>query len=310
MTVLITGATGLIGRALAQSYLQDRVSISALARDTNVVTKMFGSSVKTYKWDPVSDAIPPAAFDGVHSVFHLMGEPVGGRWTDDKRSRIIASRVTAAQKIADGLRGRPVRFISASSFGIYPGKHGVVYDETDALAPPVTEIQTILQNWETAAFSAVSRNTHVNILRFGMVCAPKGYPKRLVRLFKRGLGFVAGRGDQIVPIVSLDDAVGMLRWAASGQAGNGPINCVSPQLPTFRNVAGIIAQCLGKQIRFSLPEWLARLALGRSADYFLLSYKIKPRQALDRGYNFRMSDPEQILRSAILGPEFVTEAII
>ncbi len=301
MTVLITGATGLIGRALTQSYLQDRVPVRALARDPVTVTALFGRSVEVHKWDPASDPLFPAILDDVSSIFHLMGEPVGGRWTDDKRSRIISSRVIAAQKLADCVRGRPCRFISASSFGIYPGVHGVVYNETDPLAPAETEIQTILQNWESAALSAASSVTNVNIVRFGMVCAPDGYPKKLVRLFRRGLGFVAGRGDQIVPIVSLDDAVGMLRWAASGQAGDGPINCVSPQLPTFRDVARIIANCLGKPLRFTVPEWLARPALGGSADYFLLSYRVRPQRALERGYNFRMSDPEQILRTAILG---------
>lgn len=301
MTVLITGATGLIGRALAESCLQDRISVRALARDPAAVSTSFGNSIEGYKWDPLSDPLPPAALDGVTTVFHLMGESVGGRWTKEKRANIIASRVTAAQKLADAVRGQNCRFISASSFGIYPGSHGAVYSETEALAPPATEIQTILQNWEAAALSAASENTNVNVMRFGMVCAPDGYPKKLVRLFKRGLSFVAGNGNQIVPIVSLSDAVGMLRWAASGNAGDGVINCVSPQLPTFRDVARIIADCLSKPVRFNVPEWLARPALGGSADYFLLSYHLRPQRALERGYNFRMSDPEQILRSAILG---------
>ncbi len=301
MTVLITGSTGLIGRALTKSCLQDRISVRALARDPATVNASFGNAVEAYKWDPASDPLPATALDGVSTVFHLMGEPVGGRWTSEKRSNIISSRVTAAQKLADALRGQNCRFISASSFGIYPGVHGAVYSETEALAPPATEIQTILQNWEAATLSAASENTNVNVVRFGMVCAPDGYPKKLVRLFRRGLSFVAGSGNQIVPIVSLSDAVGMLRWAASGNAGDGVINCVSTQLPTFREVARIISDCLGTPVRFNVPEWLARPALGGSADYFLLSYQLRPTRALERGYNFRMSDPDQILRAAILG---------
>jgi hypothetical protein len=141
----------------------------------------------------------------------------------------------------------------------------------------------------------------VNVVRFGMVCATDGYPRKLTRLFRRGLGFIAGDGEQIVPIVHIDDAVGMLRWAASGQAGDEPINCVAPELPSFARVARAIAACLGKPVRLHVPRWLARRILGGSADYFLLSYNVRPRVALERGYNFRMGDPEAIIRRAVLG---------
>ncbi len=301
MTILITGATGLIGRALTKSYLDDRTPVAVLTRRPDEARKQFGSSVRVHRWEPATEPLPSAALQGVDTVFHLMGEPVGGRWTAEKKAQIIASRITAAQKVADAIRGRPCRFISASSFGIYRGRHSEIYDETVPLPPPATEIQTILQNWEKAALSAATRETRVNIVRFGMVCSPEGYPKKLIRLFKRGLGFIAGNGEQIVPIVHIEDAVGMLRWVASGQAGDGPVNCVAPQLPTFATVARTIATCLSRPIRFKVPEWLARPILGGSADYFLLSYQMRPRLAIDRGYNFRMSDPEAIIRRAVLG---------
>jgi uncharacterized protein (TIGR01777 family) len=302
MTILITGATGLIGKALTKTYLADKTPVRILTRAPERAGTMFGSNVTAFAWTPAKDPVPQAALERVQTVFHLMGEPVSGRWTPEKKAQIIASRVTAAEKIAAALEGRPVRLISASSFGIYPGRHGAIYEETAPLAPPTTEIQSILQNWERAALSA-SRPpvTHANVVRFGMVCAKDGYPKKLVRLFRRGIGFVAGSGEQIVPIVDIDDAVGILRWVASGQAGDGPVNCVSPHTPSFAEVAGIIARCLGKPVRFKVPEWLARSILGGSADYFLLSYNVRPKLALERGYNFRVTDPERILTRAILG---------
>lgn len=302
MTVLITGATGLIGRALTQSLIADRAPLRVLTRDPARAAATLGDAATFHRWNPAEEPPPLDALDGVQTVFHLMGEPVAGRWTAEKKQQIIASRVTAAKKLAEAIRGTPCRMISASSFGIYAGKHGVTYDETEPLEPPGTGIQEILQNWEAAALSAAAAPaTAANVVRFGMVCSREGYPRKLIRLFKRGLGFIAGTGEQIVPIVHIDDAVGMLRWVASGQAGDGPVNCVSPQLPTFATVAHAIARCLGKPVRFKVPDWLARPILGGSADYFLLSYQVRPRRALDRGYNFRLTDPERILERAILG---------
>lgn len=305
MSIVITGATGLIGRALTKSYIQDRTPVTVFTRDAQRASQILPVGLDVRVWDPASHEPPPLP-GHVETVFHMMGEPVSGRWTAEKKANIISSRVTAAEKLAAAVRGRPCRLISASSFGIYAGEYGKIYEETAPLPAPATEIQHILQAWERAVLAADSPPTRANVIRFGMVCAPDGYPKKLVRLFKRGLGFIAGRGDQIVPIVSIDDAVGMMRWAATGAAGDGPINCVSPTLPTFREVADIIAETLRTSVKFSVPQWLARPILGGSADYFLLSYHLRPRVALDRGYNFRMSDPPLILRRAILGHE--TEA--
>jgi NAD dependent epimerase/dehydratase family enzyme len=156
-----------------------------------------------------------------------------------------------------------------------------------------------LRAWENAALSAENGPTKVTVIRFGMICSPEGYPKRLVRLFKRAGGFLVGDGEQIVPIVDIDDAVAMMRWAADGQAGEGVINCVSPELPRFREVAETIATIVGKPIRGTVPNWLARPILGGSADYFLLSYDMRPARALAQGYAFHHDEPQVILRRAL-----------
>lgn len=301
MTVLITGATGLIGRALAKSYIEDRETVHVLTRDAARAQLALGPHVRAFSWRPAEEGPPEEALAGVDTIFHLMGEPVGGRWTKAKIDRIVQSRVVSAEKLALAVKGRPCRFISASSFGIYKGKRGETYIETAPLGAPETQIQSILQAMEAAVALAQAPETKVNMVRFGMVCAVDGYPKKLVRLFKKGAGFIAGDGEQIVPIVDIDDAVGMLRWVASGQAGEGPVNCVAPALPRFKDIARAIAARTGGRARFSIPNWLARPLLGGSADYFLLSYDVRPWKALDRGYNFRQSDPEQILRRAIEG---------
>jgi uncharacterized protein (TIGR01777 family) len=302
MAILVTGATGLIGRSLMKSLLDDHETINILSRDSERAQAFFNDpKVRAFAWQPSTEDIPPDALEDVQTIFHLMGETVGGRWTKSKVDAIVASRVTSAQKISSAIKGRPCRVVSASSFGIYLGQRGAIYEETAPLPPPITQIQDILQAVERAVAEASAPETKVNMVRFGMVCAADGYPKKLVRLFRKGFAFMVGDGEQIIPIVDLEDAVSMLRWVASGQAGEGPVNCVAPASPQFKEVAQAIASHVEKRVRFSIPDWLARPLLGGSADYFLLSYEVTPRKALDRGYNFRHSEPRDILRRAIAG---------
>ena len=300
MAVLVTGASGLLGRAVAKSYLAAGEKVHLVGRDSARLRSLYGERAPVFVWEPAEEDFPEAALKDVRTAFHLMGEPVGGRWTKHKKARIVTSRVTSAQKLARALHGAPARLVSASSFGIYPGRHGEVYTEATRIEGQKQNfIQSTLRAWENAAFTAGGGDTHVTVIRFAMVCSPEGYPKKLVRLFQRAGGFIVGDGAQIVPIVDIDDAVAMLRWAAEGNAGEGIINCVSPKLPSSRQVAETIAARLGKTIRLQIPEWLARPILGGSSDYFLRSYDIRGARADSKGFIFRHTEPGEILARAL-----------
>jgi len=298
MSILVTGATGLLGSAVAKSFAQEGAQVRVVGRSAARLKNLYGDGTPAFPWDPATDAFPREALSGVHTVYQMMGEPVGGRWTKAKKARIVTSRVTSAQKLAHALDGRSCRVIAASSFAIYPGRRGDVYDEKTRTGEPGTFIQGTIRAWENAALSAVSGASKVTVIRFGMVCGPDGYPKKLVRLFKRGLGFIAGDGEQVVPIVDIEDAVAMMRWTAD-QGIDGVINCVSPQLPRFRDVAETISRTLEKPVRLHIPNWLARPILGGSADYFLLSYDIHPTRALAEGFTFRHTQPDAIFARAL-----------
>jgi uncharacterized protein (TIGR01777 family) len=300
MTIVVTGASGLIGRAVAKSYTAEGHEVRLVGRSEDKLRALYGPATPIITWEPAEEDFPRHALDGATAVFHLMGEPLGGRWTRTKKQRIVTSRVTSAHKLARALDGRPIRLVSASSFGIYPGRRGEVYDEKTPLGGAgQTFIQATIRAWENAALSGTYGDSKATVVRLGLVCSPEGYPKKLVHLFKRGLGFVAGDGQQIVPIVDIDDVVRAMRWAAEGHAGEGVVNCVTGRLPRFADVAQAIAAVVGKPIRFNVPDWLARPILGGSADYFLLSYDIRSTRALTQGFTFTQPEPEEILRRAL-----------
>src|SRR5262249_54199439 len=170
MAVLVTGATGLIGRALVKSLIDSDETIHVLSRDPVRASALMGKSVnRIFAWHPATDDLPEAALEGVKTIFHLMGEPVGGRWSKAKVDAIAASRITSAGKIARFIKGQRCRFITASSFGIYAGHRGVTYEETSPLPRPLGRIQQILCAAEQAATSACTIQTQVNMVRFGIV---------------------------------------------------------------------------------------------------------------------------------------------
>lgn len=298
MAVLVTGATGLLGRAVAKSLLADNIDVRFAGRSAERVRMLYGGVARAVIWDPAVSDFPPDALAGVDTIYHLMGEPVSGRWSKVKKERIITSRVTSAEKIGQAMAGSPCRLIAPSSFGLYPGRRGAVYDETTLASPSKTFIQSMIQAWEKAALLAARGQAKASVVRFGMVCSPEGYPKKLVRLFQKGLGFVAGDGNQIIPVVDIEDAVRMMRWVAQ-EGIDGRINCVAPRLPRARDISESIAQATGKPIRLTVPDWLARPILGGSADYFLLSYDIRPTRALEEGFTFLHTEPRAILARAL-----------
>ena len=106
MTILITGATGLIGHAITRSYLADHEDVRILTRDPERARAIFGTDVDVLAWLPDQQELPSGAVDGVDVVFHLMGEPVSGRWTAAKIRRLVDLRVGSAAKLANAVRGK------------------------------------------------------------------------------------------------------------------------------------------------------------------------------------------------------------
>ncbi len=299
MPILITGATGLIGRALTRRLLSVGADVRVLSRRPHRVAEYFGDAVESHEWHPLSETPPAAAFAGVDVVINLMGEPLAGRWSREKKRRIRSSRVDATAKIVAAIGERPVRLVNASTYAIYPGRAGETYQEGTALGPPRTFMERVAREWEEAALGA--EKASVALMRFGRVSGPEGFPSPHTRLALLATAFLAGRLDHIVPMIDIDDAVLMLIWAAGQVQIRGPINCVAPARIDYATLIARLEAFGGMERLPHLPERLARLYARAARRGALGSYDVRPEVALRAGYEFMRPDAEAILERALPG---------
>ena len=296
MRVLITGATGFVGRVLAHALMERGDRRMVLTRDPERARLALPALAQAYAWDPLEGPPPAGAFDGVDAVVNLMGESVVGRWTARKRSAILESREVASRNLVLGMRdaGVPV-LVSASAVGFY-GDRG---DEELTEDAPRGEgfLSDVCVRWEAAASEASSSGTRVVLLRTGMVAGRGGgFLAPLSRVTRFGLGGPAGSGRQWWPWVHLDDVVGLILHALDNEAVQGPLNASAPAPVRQRDMAKALGRVLRRPAFTPAPAFTLRLALGGFAVELLNSRRAVPAAALASGYAFRHTDLDAALR--------------
>jgi uncharacterized protein (TIGR01777 family) len=301
--ILIAGATGLLGTALAADCARQGWTVAALVRDpARAAPKLPGATL--HPWDPAKGPAPASAFDGVTAVVNLMGESIGGkRWSDERRRVLRASRVDTTRALVDGMRAasaRPRVLVQASGVGVY-GDRG---DEVLTEASPAGKgfLAELARDWEAEAQKAAELGVRVVILRQGVVLAVAGdFLAKLLPPFKLGVGGRAGSGKQWLPWIHLDDAVGLIRHAIATDGASGVLNAVAPEPVTNGEFATALGRALNRPSFVAAPAFALRLALGNEmADELLLaSQRAMPVRTLETGYKFAQPLLAPALKSVV-----------
>jgi hypothetical protein len=280
MNVAITGATGFIGRALAEH-------LNALGYDCTALTR---SPERARFAAPVRVSRMGALPAGTEAVIHFAGESVAALWTPWKRRAILASRVESTRALVTSMHAAPVRprvFIVASAVGIYGHRPGELLDETSEADPCGRFRAQVCRAWEEAAREAESFGVRVVQLRFGNVLGPGGgFLEKLLRLYRLGGCWVLGKPDAALSWIGLLDCVRLVAFALENEAIRGPVNVTSPHAITQRTLATSLAQRLGKKVRGCVPPWLLQTGLGEFSRALLDDQRVVPRRAMDAGFHF------------------------
>lgn len=295
LRVAITGASGVLGPPLAAFLSTGGHEVLRLVRHAPGPGEI--------GWDPARGTIDAAALEGVDAVIHLAGENVGVRWTEERKQRIVRSRVDGTQLIAQTcakLQRPPRVLVSASAIGIYGIKSPGTVDEQSALGDDF--LADVCKRWEAAAEPARAAGLRVVNLRLGVVLSPTGGAlAEMLPLFRKGLGGPVGSGEQVMSWLSLDDAVGAIYEAIGNDALSGPVNAVAPGPVTNAEWATTLGRVLGRPALLRVPAFAIRLTFGEMGELVALGgVRVAPRRLSDAGFTFNDPTLEPWLRR-ILG---------
>lgn len=297
MRIAITGASGLIGSALAGHLEAENHAVVRLRRGPR-------SDVMAH-WDPGSGWVREGALDGVDAVVHLAGANIGeGRWTEGRRQELRASRVDSTRLLVEhlgSLAERPKTFISASAVGFY-GDRG---DEllTEEAGPGEGFLAGLVRDWENEAARVEEHGVRPVMLRFGLVIAKDGgVLPRMLLPFKLGVGGRLGGGDQWMSWVALEDAARAIAYVLRHDI-SGPVNVTSPEPVRNEEFTKALGSALRRPTVLPVPGFGLKVLFGRerARELFLQGQRVLPHRLMDHGYDFAHTEIAPTLKRVLRG---------
>jgi uncharacterized protein (TIGR01777 family) len=301
MRVLMTGASGMIGRAVCDALLARGDEVIGLSRDPERA-RGTNPTVGWHAWQPASERPPEAAFPEVDVVVNLIGEEINQRLTPAAKERIRDSRVRATKNLVDAmiaLGGGPKTLVSQCAVGYYGDRGEAMIDES----APAGErwMSQLCAEWQDAALEAGKAGIRATVFRSAPVLDPAGgLLKQLSLPFRLGVGGPIAGGRQYMPWIHRDDEVGMFLWAIDNAEVSGEINACAPEAVTNREFSKALGTALRRPAIAPVPKLALRAMRGEElADAVVWSQRVVPRRALDLGYEFRFPEIEPALRDLL-----------
>ena len=284
LTVAVSGSSGLIGSALLERLRQDGHTVVPMVRRP--------AKDGEIHYDPQNGVLDPESLVGVDAVVHLAGAGIGDRrWTDRYRREILESRTLSTSLIAEAMasvanRGGPRVLLSGSAIGFYGATGDEELNERSTAGDGF--LADVCRAWEAATSPAEDAGVRVVHLRTGIVLSPRGGAlKKLLPLFRFGLGGRMGSGRQWQSWISLDDEVGAIVFLLTADI-SGAVNLTAPAPVTNAEFTKVLASTLSRPALVPVPSFGPKLLLGGElADALLFTgQRVLPERLTDAGYSF------------------------
>jgi uncharacterized protein len=278
MKIAVTGASGFIGRAVADRLRAAGHTVTAVS---------------------LRQELKPGSFPASDAVIHLAGEPVAQRWTGAARKRIRDSRIQGTRQLVEALRAQPPSvLISASAIGYYGSRGNNIL--TEDATPASDFLGKVAAGWEAEAFAAESFGVRVVVPRIGVVLGSGGGAlKKMMLPFRLGLGGRLGNGKQWMSWIHIDDLVALIEFAIANPELSGPVNAAAPAPVTNAEFTRTLARALHRPAIFPVPAFVLKLLFGEMSQILLGSQRVLPEAALRAGFDFRYSDLGVALAAAL-----------
>ncbi len=300
MRVIITGGAGLIGNALTKSLTADGHEVIILTRSARRASP--NELVRFALWDAASADGWGHLADGADAIVNLAGEGIAdGRWSEARKQRIYASRVSAGKAVMQALRqatAKPKTLVQSSAVGYYGSRHDELL--TEASAPGADFLAQVCFDWEASTAAAESLGIRRTVIRTGIVLSNDGgaWPK-VVLPFKLFAGGPMGSGKQFWPWIHIDDEVRAIRFLLEREDARGVFNLTAPNPLTNKEFASTLGKVMGRPALMPAPSPALKLALGDMSAVLLDGQRAVPAHLQTMGFRFKYPELEAALRNLL-----------
>ena len=295
--IVITGATGLIGRELCKSLFTRRDELTIFSTSVEKAKAVLPFAKEVVEWKNY-DKDYSVYLEGKDAVIHLAGASVAGkRWNQSYKKEIYDSRINTTRNLVSSIEKceqKPEVFISASAIGFYGEKEDSILSETSSAGNDF--LSHVCIDWENASEQLEMLNVRRAIVRTGIVLSTDdGALKKMLLPFQLYVGGPLGNGKQWFSWIHLADIISLYLFLLDNKNLKGIFNAVSPQPVQMKTFAKILGKVLRKPSLFPVPKFILKLVMGESASAILASQKVKPGALLEAGFKFNYEDLELAL---------------
>jgi hypothetical protein len=306
MRVLITGGTGLIGRALAANLVADGHEVIVLSRNPQRATGL-PAGVRAEGWDARTAEGWGSLADGADAIVNLAGENLAGagffpaRWTAERKRLIRESRLNAGQAVVQAVEAatqKPHVVIQASAVGYYgPRGDEVITEES----PPGDDfLARLCVDWEASTAAVEEMGVRRAVIRTGIVLSREGGTlPRLLLPYRLFVGGPFGSGRQYYSWIHIADEVAAIRFLMENEAASGPFNLTAPNPLPNAEFGKVLGRVLRRPSAVPVPGFAMRLLLGEVATVVLDGQRVLPRRLQELGFTFRFPELEAALRDLL-----------
>lgn len=300
--IIVTGATGLVGKALCEQLNSRGYSVVVFSRNSQTARKKVPGASEYYDWAPGVPGSWENAIDGANAVISMHGESLfKGRLSQARYERAMQTRIVGVRELVSAMlkaKTPPKSFLVGSSVGIY-GFEGPNDEIVSEHTPDGSDYHaTSNAVWEHAASRATSAGIRTVYLRTGIVWGKDGgMAAHQFSQFKRGWGNVIGEGLNWLPWIHSDDEVGAILYLLQNDHLSGAFNLSAPTPVQYRDYASILGEIVGKPVKGKMAEWVVKLLMGRTADMVLRNRKMLPARLIEAGYKFKHPDARSALHN-------------
>ncbi len=296
MKILVSGASGLIGRNLVQFLEGKGYDVYKIVRVKSL------EDARNIYWDYEKREYDIERFEGFDVYIHLAGESILGLWTKKKKQKIRDSRVVSTTILGDiiaNLKKKPNTFICASAIGIYGDRGDEILTENSGSGKGF--LADVCKEWEASAMRVEDLGIRVSMLRTGIVLDKKGGAlKSMLLPFRLGFGAILGDGNQFWSWISIKDEVRAICHLIEKEDLSGPFNLVSPQPVTNRVFAHTLSKVLKRSCFLRIPKLVIEAALGQfGREMFLNSTRVIPERLMSSGFEFSHIQLESTLKELL-----------